>query len=113
MENGTESQTGKKMTFHASERKGEGQSITHSIESNQDPLKRLWQLGRSQGSMGHPSTVIRTLATYQAPRRVYPNWSHLCYSENFLRIRCFSDSPSRAGTVEDNFPTPTRDKGQN
>lgn len=28
MENGTENQTGKKMTFHASERKGEGWSIT-------------------------------------------------------------------------------------
>lgn len=59
--------------------------------------------------VGHPSTVIRTLATYQAHRRVYPNWPHLCYSENFLKIKSFSDSPSGAGTVEGNPSPPSQE----
>ena len=54
MENGTESQTGKKMTFHASERKGEGQSITHSIQSNQDPPEEAVAAGKVPRKYGSP-----------------------------------------------------------
>lgn len=70
------------------------------------PWRGYGSWGGPREVLGHPSTVI---ATYQAHRRVYPNWPHLCYSENFLKIESLSDSPSRADTAEDNLSPPPQE----